>query len=268
MAKTLHLVCAYLLVLVVQQVYSVPTGDGADILFDALIKRIETLEASDAENKIKQSESEQEISMLKQKMEKMESDFKLREEMLLKKIKKQELLPLDPNARNDHVDQLSSKKNGIQKPRSAFRKDRGVPEIETAFYATHTVWGNHHLGVNQVIPFDLTVTNVGNAFDNVTSTFKAPVDGTYVFHATVMGIDTHSTAHMRAHFDVDGTPYSVFWVTAFDQSSQMLIINLTTGQTVSLKNDHLDEGFIGTHHSTFSGFLLYQHSFTNVVVGK
>ncbi|KAL4223211.1 Complement C1q-like protein 4 [Mactra antiquata] len=268
MAKALHLVCAYLFVLVVQQVYSVPTGDGAENLFDVLIKRIETLEVNDAENKRKQSENEIEIYMLKEKMEKMESDFKLREEMLLKKIEKQELLPLDPNARNDIMDQISSQKNGIQKHRSTFRKDRGVPESETAFYATHTVWGNHHLGVNQVIPFELAITNVGNGFNNVTSTFIAPVDGTYVFHATVMGIDTHSSAHMRAHFDVDGTPYSVFWVTAFDQSSQMLIINLTTGQNVSLRNDHSDEGYIGTHHSTFSGFLLYQHSFSNAVVGK
>ncbi|KAL4222970.1 Complement C1q-like protein 4 [Mactra antiquata] len=265
MTKTLHLVCVYLLVLVFQQVYSVPTGDGADILFDALIKHIEILEASDAENKIKQSESEKEISMLKQKMEKMESDFKLREEMLMKKIEQQELMLVDPSARKDNIDQTPSKMNGIQKRRSTFRKDREVPESETAFYAVHNVYANHHLGVNQVIPFQNALTNVGNAYNNHSSTFVAPVPGTYVFHATVMGIDTHSSAHMRAHFDVDGTPYSVFWVTSFDQSSQMLVINLTTGQTVSLRNDHLDEGFIGTQHSTFSGFLLYQHSPVNIV---
>ncbi|KAL4241048.1 hypothetical protein ACF0H5_001826 [Mactra antiquata] len=217
---------------------------------------------------MKQSASEKEISKLKHKMEKMEFDFKLREEMLLKKIKEQEMTSLDARIRHDNINDTPSQNNGIQTRRSTIRKYRAVPETETAFYATHTVFQNHHLGVKQVLPFELAITNVGNAYNNHSSTFVAPVDGTYVFHATVMGLDTHSSNHMRAHFDVDGTAYSVFLVTAFDQSSQMLVINLTAGQTVSIKNDHVDEGFVGTHHSTFSGFLLYEHSSVNVIVGK
>ncbi|KAL4222971.1 hypothetical protein ACF0H5_019012 [Mactra antiquata] len=283
-----HIVCAYLFVLLAQQVYSVPTVDGSEDLLDALLKRIETLEASDAENKaniakmeeefkMKQSESEKEISMLKQRMKKMESDFKLQEEMLLKKIKDQTLMSLDSisditeneSVGDDIVDQAPSVKDHIQQRRSIIRKDRSIPEMETAFYATHTVHATHHLGVNQVLPFELAITNVGNAYNIHTSTFVAPVPGTYVFHATVMGIDEQGgDPHMRAYFDVDGTAYSVFYVTSYDQSSQMLVINLTAGQTVSVKNDYSDEGFIGTHHSSFSGFLLYQHSSMNAVVGK
>ncbi|KAL4230486.1 hypothetical protein ACF0H5_010868 [Mactra antiquata] len=284
-----HSVCVCLVALVFQLVQSAPAADDVGELLDALLSRIETLEASDAANKAKivemeaefklrQSESEREILVLKETIKKMESNFKHKEETLLKRIYEQELSTFSNSNgdttenkldENNNFDPTPIRENGIQKRRSSIRKIREVPEIETAFYATHVVHNNHDLGANQVIPFQQTVTNNGNAYNNNTSVFVAPVDGTYVFHGTVMGIDIPSGhSHMKAHFDVDGTKYSVFYVSGYDQSSQMLVINLKAGQSVSLRNDYLDAGFIGKHYSSFSGFLLYQHSSVTNIVGK
>lgn len=116
--------------------------------------------------------------------------------------------------------------------------------------------------------FQQVLTNIGNAYNNNTGAFVAPVDGTYVFHATIMGIDTGSDKHTSVHFDVNGTRYAELYVTAYDQSSQMLVINLKPGQTVTLRNYQPDEGFIGQHFSSFSGFLLYQHYPSAGIVGK
>ncbi|KAL4221882.1 hypothetical protein ACF0H5_017934 [Mactra antiquata] len=281
-----QIVCVYFFTLIFQQVQSAAATDNVGELLDALLNRIEALEVSDAANKAKiaememefklrQSESEREIFVLKEKIKKMESDFKHTETMMLKRIYEQGLTTNSDNSgdatdrelyEKDNIGQTLMIKDGQHdKRRSSIRKVRGVPEMESAFYATHAVHQNHNLGANQIVPFQLLVTNVGNAYNNNTSVFTAPVDGTYVFHATVMGIDA---SHMRAYFDVDGTKYSVFYVTSLDQSSQMLVINLNAGQAVSVRNDYINDGYIGTHHSSFSGFLLYQHSSTNNIVGK
>ncbi|KAL4230496.1 Complement C1q-like protein 4 [Mactra antiquata] len=282
-----HSVCVFLSVLVFQHVQSAPATDDIRELLDELLTRIETLEVSDAANKAKivemeadfklrQSESEREIFVLKETIKKMESDSKHKEEIMLGRIYEQGM-----EAGNDKSDDMAESKlgdndrtgqtteGGIQKRRSSIRKARRVSEMETAFYATHAVHNNHDLGANQIIPFQQTVTNVGNAYNNNTSVFVAPVDGTYVFHATLMGIDAPNVQnHIRAHFDVDGTRYSIFYVIEYDQSSQMLVINLKAGQSVSVRNEYLDAGFVGAHNSSFSGFLLYQHSLTNNIVGK
>ncbi|KAL4239165.1 hypothetical protein ACF0H5_003867 [Mactra antiquata] len=150
------------------------------------------------------------------------------------------------------------------------REVRMAPEEEIAFYATHTQHDILHLGANQVLTFDNIVTNIGNAYSHYSGVFKAPVQGTYVFHATVMGRSVHDATHNKyaAHFDVDGVGYSMFWVSAYDQSSQMLIIDLKPGQSVSIRNEHIDEGFIGAHYTTFSGFLLFQHDTVGAIIGK
>lgn len=148
---------------------------------------------------------------------------------------------------------------------------REAPEMEVGFYATHSQHDVQHLGSNQVLTFDNVVTNIGNAFNEFSGTFVSPVDGTYVFHATVMGRDVHNATHSRysAHFDIDSVSYSQLYTHPYDQSSQMLVINLKTGQSVSVRNGHTDEGYIGQHFSTFSGFLLYEHfNSGGVIVGK
>jgi hypothetical protein len=87
----------------------------------------------------------------------------------------------------------------------------------------------------------------------------------------MMGKDVHAVTskHFNAYIDVSGKPYSQLWVEPYQQSSQMFVINLTAGKIVSVKNRVHDDGFIGQHMSTFSGFLLYQnYGSTGGIIGK
>ncbi|KAL4220393.1 hypothetical protein ACF0H5_020796 [Mactra antiquata] len=233
--------------------------------------------ALEAMLKERQETSELEISALQQKIKNLESDFKAKELAMQDEINTLRSTieskadddsseqPVDDRIVDDQKREVLSrqiKRQGI------IRNGREFPETEVAFYATHKVAQVHHLGNNQVLPFQLIVTNIGNAFNNNTGSFVAPVDGTYVFHATILAIDTASGAHFRAHFDINGSSYSVFYITSYDQSSQMLVIDLKAGDTVTIRNDYTDFGVYGNHHTTFSGFLLYEHSPVGTVVGK
>ncbi|XP_053372917.1 C1q-related factor-like [Mercenaria mercenaria] len=147
---------------------------------------------------------------------------------------------------------------------------REAVETEVAFYATHSHHDVQHLGQNQIIVFDQAVTNIGNAYNSHHGGFVAPVAGTYVFHVTMMGRNAHAVTgnHFNAYIDVDGRTYSQLWVVPYEQSSQMFIIELSAGKTVTVKNHILDDGFVGQHMSTFSGFLLYEHYRSPAIVGK
>lgn len=141
-------------------------------------------------------------------------------------------------------------------------------ETEVAFYATHSQHDVQHIGAKSIIVFDKVVTNVGHAYNNIHGAFVAPVDGLYVFHVTMMALDTHLAGHYYAYIDVDGVSFSMICVTPYDQSSHAFVKELKAGATVSVKNSQLDDGFVGQHFSSFSGFLLYQHFDNSQVVGK
>ncbi|KAL4229679.1 hypothetical protein ACF0H5_010067 [Mactra antiquata] len=260
-------------------------GDSKDMV-NKLLERIDRLEsrleASDAANKAMISEMkakhDREVTDLTFRMNEMETSFNKRVHAL-----ENEIIYLKKGTVESHQDQteqlvhgnedtnrLVKKSNRIQQQESVIRTYREFPEQGVAFYATHTDHDIHHLGAQQILLFQQTHTNIGNAYNNNTGSFVAPVDGTYVLHATIMGIDTAGVSqnHFHAHFDINGVPYSKFYVTAYDQSSQMLVINLKAGQTVNVKNDITDAGFVGQHYSTFSGFLLYQNVPSGNIIGK
>ncbi|KAL4224389.1 hypothetical protein ACF0H5_017841 [Mactra antiquata] len=249
--------------------------DASDVANEAKMARMEV------EFIRRQEASELEISALKSKIEIMETDFKLKvlameEEINTLKASVEANTGGSSSRQKEENNVGDAQKHqkrhilssGIQRERN-IRKGRAYPETEVAFYATHATNRIHHLGSNQILPFQTSFTNVGNAFNNNTGAFVAPVDGTYVFHATILAIDIPTdNGHFRAHFDVNGTTYSVFYVTSYDQSSQMFVINLKSGDTVSIRNDSTDYGFYGEQHSTFSGFLLYEHNTEGVIIGK
>ena len=142
-------------------------------------------------------------------------------------------------------------------------------ETEVAFYATHSNHDIQHLGAHQIIAFNQTVTNIGNAYNPHHGAFVAPVDGTYVFHVTLMGtLHDSSTHYYTAYIDVDDVGYSRFYIVPYDQSSHMFVIDLKSGSEVSVRNERVDDGIVGQHYSAFSGFLLYQHQNEPAIVGK
>ncbi|KAL4222724.1 hypothetical protein ACF0H5_018765 [Mactra antiquata] len=267
-------------------VYSHSTKDvGMQDMFEVLKEKMEAIDAvydaklakMEAEFKRRQDACEKEISALKSKIETLEADFKfkemnLQEEIQILKAALKGVAGSSFHREQDDNDTVYDRKrhalSGQIKRQTNIRKGRTFPEIEVAFYATQSANQVHHLGSDQILHFQTTITNIGKAFNNYSGAFVAPTDGTYVFHATILAIDIPTNhTHFRAHFDVNGLKYSVFFVTSYDQSSQMLVINLKTGDTVTIRNDYPDYGFFGDHHSTFSGFLLYEHP-SGVVIGK
>ncbi|XP_045194398.1 uncharacterized protein LOC123550020 [Mercenaria mercenaria] len=258
-----------------------------DEMFTVLLDRIDRLEASEAANK-------REIASLQSEMRTMKTRFLGKEESLLSEINDLKS-KLSDNDFDQDVNDLRQKlpekpikddKKDDTKPstysagifhRDLFIKEehrsmevREAVETEVAFYATHSHHDVQHLGQNQIIVFDQAITNIGNKYNSHNGRFVAPVAGTYVFHVTMMGRDAHAVTrnHFNAYIDVDGMTYSQLWVVPHEQSSQMFIIELSAGKTVSVKNHILDDGFVGQHMSTFSGFLLYEHYSSPAIVGK
>ncbi|KAL4217329.1 hypothetical protein ACF0H5_023780 [Mactra antiquata] len=280
MAMLRGTVFAYILLLTFAYVWSAAVEDDSWKLMNGLMERFERLEASDAAHKAKIVEMEethaQEVLTLTKKMNEMEANFERKVAALEEEIKDLKNGPSetlndvleqpDNEQKNEEAESFRDATNRIKRHENSIRKYRDFPENEVAFYATHKDHDIHHLGAQQPLLFQQTITNVGNAYNNNTGAFVAPVSGTYILHATIMGIDVGS-GYYHAHFDVNGVTYSRFYVTAYDQSSQMLVIDLTAGQTVTVKNDVVDSGFVGQHYSTFSGFLLYQHSLPGNVIG-
>lgn len=222
---------------------------------DDIIERLARLEATEREHK-------QEIAALKGQMAAMEGNFLKREnEMLLK------MNEIRGNC-EEYGEETESEHYPDNKPLKlrSFTGVRDVVEKEVAFYARLSEKIVTNLGRNQIIAFNHTVTNIGNACNGV---FTAPVDGTYVFHVTLMGLLHNATdTHYSAFIDVDGVAYSMFWIPKNAQLSRMLIIELKSGNVVSVKNGRIDDGVAGHHYSSFSGFLLYPHNHEPAIIGK
>ena len=114
-------------------------------------------------------------------------------------------------------------------------------------------------GENQNIVFDNAVTNLGNAYHPLHGIFTAPVDGTYLFAITLSGISASSDNTFYAYLDVNGTTMLRFLVHRYEQSSHVAIVQLKTGNDVSVKNAKIDEHILGNKYTTFSGFLMYPY---------
>lgn len=211
-------------------------------------------------------EYKREISAMKEKMAVMEDNFLKKEKEMLQKINE---LGEKFERNDDVIDSEQNSESEALKQRRSFKEVRDAVETEVAFYATHSKHDVTHLGDNQIIAFNQTVTNIGNAYNVHHGAFTAPVDGTYVFHVTLMGT-LHDAANKfySAFIDVDDIAYSRFWIVPYDQSSHMFVIELKSGNVVSVKNARVDDGIVGQHYSSFSGFLLYQHSYAPAIFGK
>ncbi|KAK3105901.1 hypothetical protein FSP39_008126 [Pinctada imbricata] len=112
------------------------------------------------------------------------------------------------------------------------------------------------LGDKQIIDFDKITTNVGNAFDNATSMFTAPMNGVYVFEV-VVGTNGQSTTDLEivkngAHLKrVYGSSYHG-WAT----STGSVTTRLTSGDKVYVRQYTYNHGLVGHELTSFSGFMV------------
>lgn len=126
-----------------------------------------------------------------------------------------------------------------------------------------------HLSPNQDIVFDNVITNVGSAYHNTHGAFIAPVPGLYVFTTSLLAYG--KTSH-HAILTKNGqllTKVDFNDADGFDQSSQMVIVELNSGDDVAVQNaDYTGMVYYGGYYSTFSGFLLYEYETVPPAVGK
>ena len=128
-----------------------------------------------------------------------------------------------------------------------------------------------HASPHQNVIFDAIVTNLGNAYNNQVGVFKAPVSGTYVFSTTLVSFN-FTSAH--AQFAVNGNAITNMYVsggsitTGDDTTSQTIVLQLQSGDDISVQNKDPDTGFFGVSHSIFSGFLLQEDFSSSAIVGK
>ncbi|XP_045206828.2 heavy metal-binding protein HIP-like [Mercenaria mercenaria] len=184
-----------------------------EISGDIIKELINRLDANDRAHK-------HDISSLSRRINEMEKDFLKRETYLLQEINqlKHKLgddgITLEKDQENENVHPdfiLHNEKEVLKERRSSIVRE--AVEKEVAFYATHTQHDIRKLGQGQIIAFDQTVTNIGNAYNTHHGAFVAPVDGTYVFHVTLMGtLHNASNHYYTADIDVDDVGYSKFYI--------------------------------------------------------
>ncbi|KAL4233846.1 hypothetical protein ACF0H5_008522 [Mactra antiquata] len=168
------------------------------------------------------------------------------------------------NAEADHNVKLSS-----MNKRSVMGIRQAEVESPVAFFATI---GNHHLehaGVNQVIVYDNIVTNVGNGYNKLIGVFTAPVDGIYVFSSTMVA-HVHQNAHSSFYKNNDrlNIMFASGVESAFDTSSATIVLQLSKGDLITVRNGDADTSIHGFDHSSFSGFLLTNLINHNTIIGK
>ncbi|XP_052257667.1 uncharacterized protein LOC127862541 isoform X2 [Dreissena polymorpha] len=142
---------------------------------------------------------------------------------------------------------------------------------EVAFFAS--VSKDVQLGPGQVVVFNSVITNIDSTshvlpYDGNTGVFTAPLDGLYVFSATVL-----SEKHASGHFFIckDNSILSTMYVhgsegSTWDSASNTVVVSLLRGQTVSVRDwdAHALDGALLAGQSIFSGFLLQDHSLGNI----
>ena len=134
-----------------------------------------------------------------------------------------------------------------------------------AFYAYLTTTATD-LGALQDIAFDYVVTNIGNGYNENHGVFVAPTSGTYVLTATLLSGGTVGT---WGHFVVNGNVIAKLNMhnAVYEQVTQTVIVELNTGDDVSVQSTRLGAGISGDRYSSFSGFLLYPTEDTAAIIG-
>jgi len=128
----------------------------------------------------------------------------------------------------------------------------------------------HHEGNNQPIVFDRVVTNVGNAYNPHVGSFTAPVSGIYVFSVSLLSMPGHIT---YCQWVKNNEFISKIFIHApgaglNESTSQTVVVQLTKGDDVTLRNMHVDGSLRGDSYSTVAGFLLWEDFNQPAVFGK
>ncbi|KAH3810658.1 complement C1q tumor necrosis factor-related protein 3-like [Dreissena polymorpha] len=148
----------------------------------------------------------------------------------------------------------------VQQNGTLTNKRQSPPEL-VAFTA-YIENGAGHISNGQIIPFDRTVTNLGNAFNIHSHTFVCPVDGLYMFSFVV---SHYGRGEVLGKLVIDGVNIvdAIANPVADDHDQQgvnMAVVQARRGQAVQVVNYLYNDAWYRTDEinrfSTFSGVLL------------
>jgi len=146
---------------------------------------------------------------------------------------------------------------------------QAMTETPVAFFATLT---SHivHAGQNQIIAFDRVVTNVGNTYNPHVGAFTAPASGIYVFSVSLLSYPGHTTHYqlMKNNDFISIIYLQTPSAGQYESTSQTVVLQLTKGDDVTLRNIDGDESLHGVNYSTFAGFLVWEDFNQPAFVGK
>ena len=132
-------------------------------------------------------------------------------------------------------------------------------DIKVAFTAVVSPPQIANLGAGQAIVFDRVITNTGNAYDNITGIFTAPVRAVYVFEMTLM-----TDPGCNQYLELVQNGQHIIWnygqaVNQLDSSSRTVTVELAKGAKVWIRTqnnaNHGSGKVHGYGYSTFSGWL-------------
>ncbi|XP_069125520.1 uncharacterized protein [Argopecten irradians] len=118
-----------------------------------------------------------------------------------------------------------------------------------------------NLGHNQHIIFDKVVTNVGNAYDLQSGTFRCAVSGIYVFNVHLLALPGQDVdVKLVKNGSVVGYVYAGGESGTFDHGGNTAIVELAEGDSVWVQNEYTQHGTtIDFFYTSFSGFMLYPY---------
>uniref|UniRef100_A0A3B4T7Q2 Complement C1q-like protein 2 n=1 Tax=Seriola dumerili TaxID=41447 RepID=A0A3B4T7Q2_SERDU len=134
-----------------------------------------------------------------------------------------------------------------------------APQI--AFSVSLANFGEIYRGpcTDKTLVFKRILSNTGNAYDQNTGIFTAPVNGLYYFSFSSYGYNTHVVGAILMKNAVRQiSTYDDPSIDGSDSSSNAVVLQLAAGDTVHMElwdNGRVFDNLNG--HTTFSGFLLF-----------
>ena len=115
------------------------------------------------------------------------------------------------------------------------------------------------LSTLSTLPFDKTITNVGNAYNTNTGIFTAPVTGVYAFALNMMAPTGLTHGYLSLAIMKQGAILDLVWAPAThadDQGSTDVTTHLTAGEQVWVRQQAGD-AVRGSYWTVFTGYLLH-----------
>ncbi|XP_052777626.1 caprin-2-like [Mya arenaria] len=241
--------------------------DAKDAVIEELIGRVELLEKTNMKQVEINEDLERRLQQLtistqqKDNQKNANTELETNNEWLQKKTE----TDTGGDENKEDTSGIAHKHKHVTLGDSISRNRRHAYTRAIAFFATATN-NSEHLGNGQTIIFDNDITNVGSAYNNHQGVFIAPIDGIYVFSATLSSFP-NTADHLKWVKNGQILCYLYVHSSGYDTSGSTIVVELNTGDDISIQNIDPDIKIHGGQYTFFSGFLLKETETESIVIG-